>query len=239
MGHRFCRGMPGSPVSCAPHCQNYWGKGGYGGKPWKVSLCSWAARPERRRAPSIHSCGYRHGPSGCVALSSIATAGARGPAPASENTMRTRAPMPTVLTRSGGQLAVGRDEVADNAQGLVGGRLALLVSRRPAGSSRASGPRTPAGWRDHLRVGVHGPSPSTSTIRPRARSPGAGGGGRIAQQLAVAAPPQVETVRGAALKYVTFSPSRPRAGAHSRQPAMTDTVLVFPAEPRRMTMADP
>src|SRR6188472_159308 len=31
-----------------------WGKGGYGGKPWKVSLCSWAARPEPKAsdAPS-------------------------------------------------------------------------------------------------------------------------------------------------------------------------------------------
>src|SRR5688500_15283994 len=32
-----------------------WGKGGNGGKPWKVSLCSWAARPEpsgERRPPA-------------------------------------------------------------------------------------------------------------------------------------------------------------------------------------------
>jgi type II secretory pathway pseudopilin PulG len=30
-----------------------WGKGGNGGKPWKVSLCSWAARPEPKASAAL------------------------------------------------------------------------------------------------------------------------------------------------------------------------------------------
>ena len=53
--------------------------------------------------------------------------GSARPGATSANTMRTRVPMPTRCTISGGaSVAVRRGEVADDAQGLVLGGLALL-----------------------------------------------------------------------------------------------------------------
>src|SRR6478736_2159937 len=49
-----------------------------------------------------YSCGYRHGVGGCVAVSSIVHCGNESPSDTSENTIRTRVPMPTDFTTSGG-----------------------------------------------------------------------------------------------------------------------------------------
>ena len=61
-----------------------WGKGGYGGKPWKVALCSWAAEPEpkasaARYGVNARSIFTRSSPAAIIRLHSLAALKKRAP----------------------------------------------------------------------------------------------------------------------------------------------------------------
>ena len=160
------------------------------------------------------------------------------------NTMRTRVPMPTRLTIVGRrQLAVRRAQIADDAQRLVRGRLALLrveideqdQIRRVLAKSRLDRVM-------HLGIGMHRAlALDLLPGRFERRAPWAGGGRRIAQPAASGAGLQMEIVRRAVAEIFEVLVSRSaRLQRHARDIGLNSWPLscspFAAAQPRRMTI---
>ncbi len=178
---------------------------------------------------------------GCGAVSSIVHCGSESPEATSLNTMRTLVPMPTRLTCAGRrQLAIRRAEVADDPQGLVGGRLALLrIQVDEQDQIRRVLTKRRLNCMMDLGVGMHRTLPfDLLPARFERRTPWAGGGRRVAQPAAPGAGLQMEIVIGAVPEIfevlnVEIVESEPHAqifGANSH--------ACSPSQPRRMTIEE-